>query len=402
MSIKTLTEQILEKISTVGKWQRKFIIHLFTLWLSIRGRHNYINLARYGHYGEDTYRQNAGRSFPFMTFNRLLVEQSFSKNCIIAFDPTYVSKSGKHTAGLGYFYSGCAGREKWGLEFSGIAAIDLTIKKALHLEAVQTFHQPKQETLLQCYARTIIERKEDLQLISKIIAADAFFARAPFVEIVTQAGFQLVTRLQKNIYLRYLYKGPKREGPGRPKQYDGRVDPFDLRKDQFKVFDQAEDGSWIAYEAIVNVRAWKRSVSIVIIHELDDKGNIKSYRILASTDTTMSGSQVKYAYESRYQIEFLFRDAKQEAGLEHCQARSKEKLHFHINTALTCVSLAKAAYYLTLPVEQRNAFSIADIKMLYANNLFFNRIISWFGISPKLKIIKSVRDKVLAFGKRAA
>ena len=141
MSIKTLTEQILHKIPTIGKWQRKFIIHLFPLWLSIRGCHNYINLARYGHYGEDTYRQNAGRSFPFLTFNRLLVKQSFSENCLIAFDPTYISKSGKYTKGVGYYYSGCAGREKWGLEFSGIAAIDLNIKKALHLEAIQTLHK---------------------------------------------------------------------------------------------------------------------------------------------------------------------------------------------------------------------------------------------------------------------
>ena len=402
MSIKILTEQILQNIPTVGKWQRKFIVHLFTLWLSARGRHNYINLARYGHYGEDTYRQNAGRPFPFMTFNRLLVEQSFSKDCIIAFDPTYVSKSGKHTPGAGYFYPGCAGREKWGLEFSGIAAIDLTIKKALHLEAVQTFQEPEKETLLQCYARTLIDRKEELLLVSKVIAADAFFARAPFVALIAQADFHLVARLQKNIYLRYLYDGPKKKGRGRPKQYDGRIDPLDPRKDHFRVFDRAEDGSWIAYETVANVRAWKRSASIVIVHELDDKGNIKSCRILASTDIEMSGGQVKYAYEARYQIEFLFRDAKQETGLEHCQARSKEKLHFHVNTSLTCVSLAKAAYYLTVPAGHRKAFSIADIKMLYANNLFFNRIISWFGISPKLKIIKSVRDKALAFGKRAA
>ena len=402
MSVKTLTEQILNKIPTIGNWQRKFIIHLFPLWLSIRGRHNYTNLARYGHYGEDTYRHNAGRSFPFLTFNCLIVQQFFSQDCIIAFDPTYVSKSGKHTSGAGYFYSGCAGREKWGLEFSGIAAVDLSIKKALHLEAVQTVPDYEKETPLEYYARKIIERSEQLKPISTLIAVDAFFARAPFIEAMTTAGFNVVTRLQKNIYLRYLYKGPKRKGRGRPKQYDGKVDPFHLCKDQFKVFDQAPDGSWVAYEAVLNIRAWKRSASVVIIHHLDEKGAIKSYRILACTDIKMSGSQVKYAYEARFQIEFLFRDAKQETGLEHCQARTKEKLHFQVNTALTCVSLAKAAYYLTIPLAQRKAFSIADIKTLYTNELFFNRIISWFGISPKRKLIKTVRDKVLAFGKRAA
>ena len=248
----------------------------------------------------------------------------------------------------------------------------------------------------------IIERKKELTSISNLIAADAFFSRAPFVEPLTANGFNLVTRLQKNIFLRYLYKGPKRIGRGRPKQFEGKVDPTQLRKDQFKVFDQAKDGSWIAYHAVVNIRAWKRSASLVIVHDLDKKGTIKSYRIFACTDIEMSGLEVKFNYEARYQIEFLFRDAKQELGLEHAQARSKEKLHFHVNTSLTCGSLAKAAYYLTIPIELRKAFSIADIKTLYTNEFFFNRIISWFPIDPKLKLINKIRDKVLAFGKRAA
>ncbi|EKF54418.1 hypothetical protein I215_12338 [Galbibacter marinus] len=34
----------------------------------------------------------------------------------IAFDPSYVSKSGKKTPGVGYFWSGSAARAKWGLE----------------------------------------------------------------------------------------------------------------------------------------------------------------------------------------------------------------------------------------------------------------------------------------------
>jgi len=401
MSIETLTEQILKKIPRIGEWQRKFIIHLFALWFSIRGRHNYTNLARYGQYGEDTYRHNAGRYFPFLTFNQHLVEQFLSKDCMIAFDPTYLSKSGQHTAGVGYFYSGCAGREKWGLEFSGIAAVDLEDKTALHLEAVQTFPQEK-TGILEYYAEHIVSRADDLKEVSSLVVADAFFSRAPFVDALLKADFHLATRLRKDAFMRYLYHGPRRKGRGRPKQYDGRIDPKNLREDQFSICAKAEDGSWIAYEALVNIRAWKRSVRIVIEHTLDENGDIKAYKIYACTDTSMSGGEIKHAYNARFQIEFLYRDAKQEAGIEHCQARSPEKLHFQVNTALTCVSLAKAAHHLTLPLEQRKAFSIADVKTDYANGLLFNRIICWCGINPNQKIIKSLRKKAKAFGKRAA
>lgn len=402
MSIEILTEQILEKISGIGKWQRKFILHLFPLWLSIRGRHNYINLARYSEHGEDTYRNNAGRSFPFLEFNQQLVEQSLSNNCIIAFDPTYIPKSGKYTPGVGFYYSGCAGREKWGLEFSGLAAIDLEDKTALHLEAVQTLHDSENESLLTYYARQITSRSEKLKKISSLIAADAFFAREPFVTALVEQDFHLVTRLRKDLFMRYLYHGPKRKGRGRPKQYDGRIDPKNLRKDQFSVCAESEDGSWIAYEAIVNIRSWKRRVRLVVEHALDENGNIKSYKLYACTDTEMTGAQVKQAYNYRFQIEFLYRDAKQFAGLNHCQARTKEKLHFHLNTALTVVSLAKVAFHLTIPLEQRKAFSMADIKNTHANELFFNRIISWCGFNPNRKLIKFVRSKIRAFGKRAA
>ena len=46
-------------------------------------------------------------------------------------------------------------------------------------------------------------------------------------------------------------------------------------------------------------------------------------------------------YKARFQIEFLFRDAKQFTGLSDCQARSASKLRFHFNASLSAVSCAK-------------------------------------------------------------
>lgn len=402
MSIEILTEQILNKIPRRGKCQHEFIVHLFTLWFSIRGRHNYTNLARYGRHGEDTYRQNSKRDFPFMSFNKELVKQEFSNDCVIAFDPTYISKSGKHTAGVGYFYSGCAGREKWGLEFSGIAAIDLTNKTALHLEAVQTIDILETETILEYYARQIVSRMKCFKEISSLLAVDAFFSRKPFIDAMRKENLHVVTRLRKDIFMRYLYHGPKRKGRGRRKVYDGRIDPKNLREDQFSICAKAEDGTWAAYEAIVHIRSWKRKVRLVVEQTFDKNGDVKSYVLYACTDMDMNGGEIKHAYNSRFQIEFLYRDAKQTAGLEHCQARSSEQLHFHVNTALTCVSLAKVAHHLSIKKEDRKAFSIADINMQYANELFFNRIISWCGFNPNRKLIKLIRGKVKKFGRRAA
>jgi len=423
MSIKILTEQILNKIPTIGKWQRKFILHLFPLWMVIRGRYNFTNLSRYGEYIEDTYRNNFARSFDFLTFNQKLVEQSLSKDCILAFDPVFIPKSGKHTNGVQYFYSGCAGREQWGLEFSGIAAVDLWDKTALHLLALQTIRNKKEvskeststpkspkNSLLEYYANHLISNAECLQKVSNYLAVDAFFSRSTFINPIVEAGFVVFTRLRKDAFMRYLYHGPKRKGRGRPKQYDGRINPLELRADQFTPCAKAEDGSWIAYEAIVNIRAWKRNVRLVVEHQLDEKGQIKSYKLYVCTDTEQSGGNVKHAYNSRFQIEFLYRDGKQHAGLNHCQARSEEKLFFHLNTALTCVSLAKVAYHLiplpkAMQIDEKlkeKPFSMADIKNTLSNEFLFNRIISLFGLNPNSNKIKTIRDKFCSFGNIAA
>ena len=85
-------------------------------------------------------------------------------------------------------------------------------------------------------------------------------------------------------------------------------------------------------------------------------------------------------YRSRFQIEFLYRDAKQHGGLEDCQARSKNKLDFHFNAALTAVNLAKI-YWLDTRKSDGEAFSMAEFKTLCHNKLLLDRFISVFAIN---------------------
>ena len=106
-------------------------------------------------------------------------------------------------------------------------------------------------------------------------------------------------------------------------------------------------------------------------------------------------------YKVRYQIEFLFRDAKQHTGLSQCQARSENKIHFHTNTALTVIGVAKIAHYFESEQKQL-PFSIADIKTSYFNELMLNLFFSNFQINPELIKNKTVIDKLLNFGIIAA
>ncbi|SHJ39116.1 Transposase DDE domain-containing protein [Tangfeifania diversioriginum] len=69
-----------------------------------------------------------------------------------------------------------------------------------------------------------------------------------------------------------------------------------------------------------------------------DKGKL-TRKLYFSTDTQMDALEILDCYQSRFQIEFLYRDAKQHTGLNDSQARSENKLNFHLNAALTTINI---------------------------------------------------------------
>jgi len=81
-----------------------------------------------------------------------------------------------------------------------------------------------------------------------------------------------------------------------------------------------------------------------------------------------AGEKIVRYYQARFQIEFLYRDAKQFTGLNNCQARSKNKLDFHFNAALTAVNLAKQDWFATKGKEDK-PFSMSDYKTMYIYTL---------------------------------
>ena len=90
----------------------RFFHHQLNLFLTLRGRYNYLNFECYGQKNEMTYPNHYESGFNFRGFNQRLIEKHTGRRRMITFDPSYVPKSGKHTPGVGYFWSGCAGKSK--------------------------------------------------------------------------------------------------------------------------------------------------------------------------------------------------------------------------------------------------------------------------------------------------
>lgn len=178
----------------VGRWQYKFLLHLFPLLLSVRGRINFVNLARYSDRPESTYRTNYARAFNWLSFNIKLVETYLSPERVIALDPSCITKSGKHSDGVAYFWSGAAKQTKWGQEFCGLAAVDLRDKTALNLLAVQTFADDEC-SLIDYYASIVTHNAKELSQVSDYVVADAYSGKSSFIHKVTDSGLPVITRL---------------------------------------------------------------------------------------------------------------------------------------------------------------------------------------------------------------
>lgn len=123
-----------------------FFTGLVLQWLRLRG---VIVLKTWS--GKDSLTPRATASTLVARFNYLLIEQYASDERFIAFDPcSFINKSGKHTYGLGHFWSGCAQSVKWGMEMAAIAIGDVKNHTAFHYSAVRTVLAQNQ-TLMQFY-----------------------------------------------------------------------------------------------------------------------------------------------------------------------------------------------------------------------------------------------------------
>ena len=81
------------------------------------------------------------------------------------------------------------------------------------------------------------------------------------------------------------------------------------------------------YTLVVWHRTWKRKIRLALLVNRRE-GKKAQHVLLFSTDLNLSAEKILKFYKLRFQIEFLFRDAKQFTGLSDCQARDELSLNF--------------------------------------------------------------------------
>lgn len=398
----SLLSTILLKMSHIGRVQTKFIEHILILILSIRGRANFLQFARYGHMNEKSYRNSFEKEFDWAEFNSELIATNCSDELIIGFDPSFIPKSGKRTPEIGYFYSGCKGGFDRGIEIGCFSVIDIKQNTAYHFNAIQTSVVPKsnkETTLVDQYIDFFNLQSDKLSNISKVLVADAYFSKVKYMTAVTSKGFELISRLRDDANLMYVYNGLN-TGRGRPKKYDGKVDTKNIDKRRIKR--EYQDEKMIIYSGVVYSVSLAVKIRVAFVEFLKNTDCVKHTAIYYSTNLDRNAIQIVAYYRARFQMEFNFRDAKQHTGLTNCQSISKQKLDFHFNATLTAVNIAKILSRENVSNDQTCVISIHDVTTELSNLHLMNLIISKYRNNPDFYKNGAELQEILNFGKIAA
>ncbi len=377
----TIVAEILDCMSGISKPQRKFLLTLFVTMLATRTRLNFLNLSRHSSLHEKTYRRQFRQAFDFCGFNQASIARGLpSPNTkVFAQDASFSTKSGKQTYGLDTFWNGSAARAERGLEVSLISIVDVEQHQCFALSAEQTPPQPekkkqeKTETRVDFYLAHL--RRTAPYFPKEVVYGlfDGFYAKLKFVDGVCAVGYHVVSKLRSDADLLYLYQGEQRRR-GRRRKYDGKVNFHDLSRFEKMVTDVSH---LTLYTVVVWSVSLKRKVRVVVVVNHKEKA-VPRYVVLFSTDTELAAAAILRFYKARFQIEFIFRDAKQFAGFSDCQARDQEALHFHFNASVAVVNVARLMAQAEHKTEEKLVFSMTSIKQRFFNehllNLFIDKL----------------------------
>ncbi|MEZ4953796.1 MAG: transposase [Saprospiraceae bacterium] len=335
---------IFARMDGAGKWWQKFFAELFVLIFSIQGRVNFENLARYSKFNECRFRRNFQKFFDWLEFNYVLFTlwgHTPGGELLAAVDCSFLPKAGKNTFGLDRFWSGVANATKRGLEISLLSLIDVASATAWTLDVTQTppglSRKESKEgkyTRLDFYIEQILDCLPKLDKV-RYFVADGFYAKTKMFNALHGAGKHLITKLRPDADLRYPFTGVREKGRrGRTPIYDGKVKYDDLSRWTEAGADEKYPYLQL-YTQVLYSPKFERWLRVVLV--LNTKTN--QYILLACSDVELPAKLIVKYYQLRFQVEFLFRDAKQFAGLTHCQARDEAKLDFHFNMSLAAINI---------------------------------------------------------------
>jgi len=330
-----------------------------------------------------------------------IVESVIGKEVILVADESTVSKSGKVTHGLGYFYSGLQGRAIKGISFLSFSLVDVESRRAYPLFTKQLKKEKKskkEKAVKKSVGRPKGSKNKNssvlrlkglfrivgwyIRIIKKVIKIptlqyfvyDGAFGNNVGIQSVRRSGLHLISKLKKNSNLYLKFKG-KQKDRGRKRIYGELIDYENIDEKYLKTTKVEDDIEVKIYQFEALHKKITRAVNIVLIFSTNLSTKKTTHTILFSTDLKQKYEKVIDYYSLRFQIEFNFRDAKQFFGLEDFMNIKKRRIHNFANLSMFMNNLS---FLIHKDIGFPN-YSVNDIKSFFMAEKYTRAVLKLYG-----------------------
>lgn len=411
--------------------QLKIIIYAL---LTIRGRITMLGLSRWSEKGGSysTIKRFFNAKIDWLSINWIIIKSHLIKKdsiYILAGDEVIVKKSGKKTYGLSRFYSSIDNKVVKSIGFLHLTLIDVNKRKAYPLSTQQILkdnkdgckkdqtkkkknitrnkvgrpkgsgNKDKKNIDLSKYLlfikksiNTVLKRiNGDINI--KYFVFDGEFGYNGALQMVDQTGLKLISKLQKNSALYYPYKGEQKRR-GVPKIYGDKIDYNNLDDKYLKDTKTENNIKTNIYQMEILHKKFPDKLNVVIIQKINLKNKRIGHVILFTSDLDLEYNKIIDYYSLRFQIEFVFRDAKQYWGLEDYMNVKEEAVN---NSANLSTFMVNISHILKKDFDNEET-SVLDIKASYHGIKYVNEVFKLLPEYPDDILIKKIFQEIGSIG----
>jgi IS4 transposase len=355
---------------------------------------------------------------------------------LLAGDECIVTKAGKQTHGLDYFFSSLRQKAVPGLSFFTLSLVStkqrrsypVCVEQMIRTEEEKAASKVKKEAEKAKSAqpkrkpgrpkgsrnknKADVVLNPELQRIQKMLQSflntlqgtihltylvlDGHFGNHPAFHMVRQCQLHLISKLRYDAALHFRYSGqsPKR-GP-RPRlgeQVDVRSIP-----EAYLMETTVQDGfETRTYQMQLLHKDFSDPLNVVILLRTNLVTKAWANVILFSSDLELSYDKLIDFYSLRFQIEFNFRDAKQFWGLEDFMNVTPIAVTNAANLSLFMVDVSQV---LMCQYRQDDPnFSVLDLKAYYRGYRYVTETIQMLPQKPDDNLVSQLFHKVAVLGR---
>ena len=347
----------------------------------------------------------------------LLIKSQLSEKLlgiwILIADEVVITKAGKHTHGLGKFFSSIQNQPVPGLCFLSLALLNVDSKKSYPLLVEQLLREDAKESAPKAVKKKTATGKvgrpkgsknknhADIELSAfqlqlqgcirqalgligcaiklDYLCYDGALGNNAGLQMVKQTGLHLISKLRHDSSLYFPYDG-EYCGRGKPKKYGDKLTLERLKPEHWRAESIEKDIKTETYQVQVWHKNFPQLLNVVVIIKTSLKTGRTAKVLLFSDDLSLAFDKLVNYYQLRFQIEFNFRDAKQYWGLEDFMNTKATQVGNAANFALFMVTFSQ----LLLPQIQGLASnSMLDLKTVFRARKVTRRIINSLGIKSE-------------------